>query len=128
MLIDIDFFKQVNDTHGHLAGDEVLRELSLRIEGQIRDGAVFARFGGEEFAIVAPEMDQNCASELAEACRAAVAAQPFDTSAGLLEITASFGIASPAPEELESRESILETADTRLYEAKRAGRNRVVAG
>ena len=127
VLIDVDHFKSVNDTHGHLAGDEVLRELSLRIQSQIRDGAVFARFGGEEFAIVAPEMNNSNATQLAEACRHAVGSKSFETSAGELEITASFGVASPGTEDLKDRNRILELADSRLYEAKRSGRNRVVA-
>ena len=128
VLIDIDHFKSVNDTYGHLAGDEVLRELSARIQPLMQGGAIFARFGGEEFAIVAVETDLASARELAESCRQVVVAKPFETTAGTLEITISAGVASPQPTTLPDMASILEAADLRLYEAKRGGRNQVVAG
>ncbi|MFK8115207.1 MAG: diguanylate cyclase [Rubripirellula sp.] len=127
IMIDIDHFKSVNDTHGHLAGDDVLRELSARLQREIQDGAVFARFGGEEFAIVAAEMKLQDAEQLAESCRQRICEKSFSTSAGELDITISLGVASPSPESIEDRASILSSADMRLYEAKRGGRNRVVA-
>ncbi len=127
IMMDIDHFKSINDTYGHLTGDDVLRELSERIQGLTVDGAVFARFGGEEFAVVAVESDIEAAKVLAESCREIVQNTPFETSSGPLEITISVGVTSPNPTSLSDHESILEVADQRLYEAKRAGRNRVIA-
>lgn len=126
ILFDIDHFKSVNDTYGHLAGDEVLREIAVRIQTQV-DSGFFARFGGEEFAVVAVETRLEEAASLAEDCRAIVAATPFQTSAGPLDITISLGVASPDSTTLQNADSILSAADSRLYEAKRGGRNQVVA-
>ena len=126
-LLDIDHFKSVNDTHGHLVGDEVLRELAIRLDCVLREGQVFARFGGEEFAILDGEGDLDSAAEVAERCRAAIASEPFETSDGPLEITISLGVAIPDLKANQSRDELLAVADERLYAAKRAGRNRVVS-
>jgi diguanylate cyclase (GGDEF)-like protein len=124
VLFDVDHFKSINDTYGHLAGDDVLRELSRRIQAVIGADEVLSRFGGEEFAIVA-ELSPGSAVELAECCRRQVAVEPFATCAGPLEVTISLGVASPHPEMLICPNELVSMADTRLYEAKRGGRNRV---
>jgi len=125
-LLDIDFFKQVNDTHGHLAGDEVLRELCDRITGVLHAGDLFARYGGEEFCAVFCEADEAEAKQLGEMIRSSVSRIPFSTVAGLLNVTASIGIATWYGDGGElSVESLLAAADEKLYEAKHAGRNRV---
>ncbi len=123
IMFDVDHFKTINDTYGHLAGDEVLRELSRRVQSVTSDGEILGRFGGEEFAIVAAEMDLRQAKELAETCRAVVASEPFVTAAGLLEVTISCGVAAPYPNSLVHRDQLVAIADSRLYDAKRQGRN-----
>ena len=122
-LMDIDHFKAVNDTHGHLVGDEVLKELARRLHDVLRDDEVLSRFGGEEFAVVMVEADREQAIEVAQRCRLAICNTPFETAAGPLEITASFGVSVPAPESLASVDPILAEADERLYDAKHDGRN-----
>jgi len=126
LLFDVDHFKSVNDTHGHLAGDEVLRELVLRLQRLIGQEEVLARFGGEEFAIVS-ELKLDAAMLLAEACRHAVAVDPFNTSAGPLEVTISVGVACPNNAEAWDRDGLIALADSCLYHAKHSGRNRVCA-
>lgn len=127
ILLDIDHFKLINDEHGHLVGDEVLRELAVRIRGQLREDQVFARFGGEEFVILDGEGEIQAATKLAERCRAAIAENPFCTSDGPLEITISIGVAIPNMEDQPTRDDLLAVADERLYAAKEGGRNQVVA-
>ncbi|MEM8733444.1 MAG: GGDEF domain-containing protein, partial [Planctomycetota bacterium] len=127
VLIDIDHFKSINDEYGHLIGDEVLRELALRLSRILEEDQVFARFGGEEFAILDSEGDIDAARELGESCRLEIASTPFDTSDGPLEITISVGVAIPETDSITDRDSLLALADQRLYEAKRQGRNRVVS-
>ena len=122
-LMDIDHFKSVNDTHGHLVGDEVLKELARRLHEVLRDDEVLSRFGGEEFAVVMVEADRLQAIEVAERCRQAICGAPFETSAGPLDISASFGVSVPMPENLTSVDTILAEADERLYDAKSDGRN-----
>lgn len=127
ILLDIDHFKSINDEYGHLVGDEVLRELALRLGNELREDQVFARFGGEEFAILDGEGDPKSAVQLAERCRTAIANEPFETTDGPLEVTISLGVSIPEPSHASTREQLLALADERLYEAKRSGRNRVVA-
>ncbi|TWT54258.1 Response regulator PleD [Rubripirellula amarantea] len=126
-ILDIDHFKAVNDTYGHLVGDEVLKELAIRLSGVLRNDEVLARFGGEEFCVVMPEADAAQGFKIAERCRLAICNTPFSTRAGKLDITASFGVASPDPTTLTNPEMLMSEADQRLYEAKRVGRNCVVA-
>ncbi|MCG8653348.1 MAG: GGDEF domain-containing protein [Pirellulales bacterium] len=125
LMFDIDHFKQVNDTHGHLVGDEVLREFGKRIQQVCREDDLLARYGGEEFCLMLSATPRAEALEMAERCRVVIADQPFATVSGPLPVTASFGLAC-----LESHRSItpnelIEQADQRLYEAKRNGRNQV---
>lgn len=126
LMLDIDHFKNVNDTHGHLVGDEVLREFGARILNICRDDDLLARYGGEEFCIMLCSTARPDAIEMAERSRVLIADQPFRTSAGMLRISASFGVACFDPLRPSSSEELLQAADERLYEAKRHGRNRVV--
>ena len=128
LMIDIDYFKSVNDTHGHDAGDDVLREFAARIRKSIRGIDLACRLGGEEFVIVMPETDVAVAAIVAERLRRRIASEPFTTAGGKsrLEITISIGIATLEAAE-DSAATILKRADQALYRAKRDGRNRVVA-
>ncbi|MFI5356229.1 MAG: GGDEF domain-containing protein [Opitutales bacterium] len=127
ILIDIDHFKQVNDTHGHLAGDEVLRELSQRLNAKVRTVDRVTRFGGEEFAIVTVEADLAMAVTMAERLRASVAGFPFKVNDTLrLPVTISVGV-TVCPADASDPAGLLNAADKALYAAKAAGRNRVVA-
>ena len=126
IMLDIDHFKSVNDTHGHLAGDEVLKEVSQRIGAVVAQHDVFARYGGEEFAILAAGVSLDEATEIAERCRAAIEATHFETSVGSLPVTISMGVAEFADlENPLSEEDLIQAADRKLYDAKRGGRNRV---
>ncbi len=126
ILLDIDFFKSVNDTHGHLAGDEVLREVGRRISSVTACHDVFARYGGEEFAILMSETAIDNAYEIAQRCRLAIAERPFETSVGPLPVTISAGISEvQLLASIESSDQLIQAADLKLYEAKHGGRNRV---
>jgi diguanylate cyclase (GGDEF)-like protein len=126
ILFDIDFFKSVNDTHGHLAGDEVLREVGRRISGVTACHDVFARYGGEEFAILMSETSIDTAVEVAQRCRLEIADRPFQTSVGPLAVTISAGVADvKLLGNIESPDQLIQAADLKLYEAKHSGRNRV---
>lgn len=133
LMLDIDRFKQVNDGSGHLGGDEALREVAARIEGQVRASDTAARFGGDEFAVLLPGTTTVEARRLAERIRAAVAATPVEAAAGVsLRVTVSIGLAGfPAPRadgDLKAlAEQLLAEADAALYRAKAAGRDRVEA-
>jgi two-component system cell cycle response regulator len=127
LIVDIDFFKAVNDTHGHDAGDDVLREFALRIRKSIRNIDLACRYGGEEFVIVMPETDIAVASMVAERLRRRIATEPFAIQGGSrqLEVTISIGIAAFG-QPGDTAAAILKRADMALYRAKRDGRNRVV--
>jgi two-component system, cell cycle response regulator len=127
LLFDIDYFKKVNDSHGHAAGDDVLRELAARAMSCVRSADLVARLGGEEFAVVMPEMDLAVAAGAAERLRAAVARAPFAIrgSGVTLNITVSIGVTTIAPKD-DDRDRVLKRADEALYSAKANGRNRVV--
>jgi two-component system, cell cycle response regulator len=126
LLLDIDYFKAVNDTHGHDAGDDVLREFALRIRKSIRGIDLACRFGGEEFVVVMPETDMAVAAVVAERLRRRIASEPFRIQQGgrLLDVTISIGIAALGRDDTAA--SVLKRADQALYRAKRDGRNRVV--
>ncbi|MGF0536401.1 PleD family two-component system response regulator [Agrobacterium sp. ES01] len=127
-IADIDRFKQVNDTYGHDAGDEVLREFAARIRSTVRGADLACRFGGEEFVLVMPDTPADTAASVAERLRAIIESKPF-TIRGIdvsLDITASMGIATVV-DGVVTPEQLLKQADRALYEAKNAGRNRVVA-
>ena len=120
IMMDIDYFKQVNDTLGHTAGDHVLQKIAELISGRIRNYDIFSRWGGEEFVIMAPKNDLARAAELAEILREAI--EQFDFGNGL-RITASFGVTQYCSG--EQADDFVGRADTALYQAKRNGRNRV---
>jgi two-component system cell cycle response regulator len=127
LIIDIDYFKSVNDSHGHDAGDDVLREFALRIRKSIRNIDLACRYGGEEFVIVMPETDMAVATMVAERLRRRIASEPFAIQQGArnLDVTISIGIAAlDGPS--DNAAAMLKRADTALYRAKRDGRNRVV--
>ncbi|MDL2400829.1 PleD family two-component system response regulator [Rhizobium mayense] len=128
LITDIDRFKQVNDTYGHDAGDEVLREFAARIRSTVRGADLACRYGGEEFVVVMPDTSPEVSAAVAERLRAVVETMPFTLRASgvALDVTASFGIASRW-ETVETPEQLMKHADRALYEAKNAGRNRVVA-
>jgi diguanylate cyclase (GGDEF)-like protein len=117
---DLDHFKRVNDTYGHLAGDEVLKAAALVVSGKIRSADRFARWGGEEFIVLTPNVPLDGACQLAERLRQALAHFDFDQAG---HVTASFGVASLRPS--DDATSLVKRADDALYRAKRAGRNRV---
>lgn len=126
-ITDIDRFKSVNDTYGHDAGDEILREFARRIRSTVRGADLACRYGGEEFVVVMPDTDAGSAASIAERLRGIIEAGPFTLpSGGVLNITASLGIASFA-DGVDTPEQLLKNADRALYEAKNGGRNRVVA-
>jgi len=127
-ITDIDRFKSVNDTYGHDAGDEVLREFAARIRSTVRGADLACRFGGEEFVVVMPDTSPETAAAVAERLRYAVENQPFVVrqSGASLNITASLGIACSV-HGATSAEELVRQADRALYEAKHGGRNRVVA-
>lgn len=127
LMLDIDQFKRVNDTHGHQAGDDILKGLSELLSRQARAIDRVCRYGGEEIAIILPETDLDVAANIAERLRAAVEAQPFDCdcAAGSLRITVSIGVAS-WPAHADNARALVAAADTALYAAKQAGRNRAI--
>ena len=122
LMIDIDHFKRYNDTHGHLAGDEVLKRMAEIFRSSLRVSDYAARYGGEEFLMVLPDTDSTMANQAAERLRGLVAAENL-ASAGPAKITVSIGVASTSGHE-EEPESLVRNADTALYRAKKAGRNR----
>jgi two-component system, cell cycle response regulator len=123
-LFDIDHFKPINDTHGHLAGDSILRQLGTLVRRRMRRDDVVARVGGEEFALLFPELGAESAATVAEELRELIAATRFEFEGTPIPLTCSFGIAEWAPAHEEPAD-LVKAADEKLYEAKRAGRNRV---
>ncbi len=131
LMIDIDHFKRVNDTYGHVAGDEVLCEIAQRIESEVRASDVAARYGGEEFVVLLPNTNTDSGVLLAERSRRSISSAPimlrYD---GPVTITASIGIAGIAPDQVDDElktigEALIARADVALYAAKAAGRNQV---
>ncbi len=128
LIMDIDYFKSINDSFGHDAGDDVLREFATRVRKSIRGIDLACRYGGEEFVVVMPETDMAVAAVVAERIRRRIACEPFpiQKGSGAIDVTISIGIAGLAAA-ADSAETILKRADQALYRAKRDGRNRVVA-
>lgn len=125
MILDLDHFKQVNDTHGHDVGDEVLRAVAACLRGMTRYHDVVARLGGEEFAVVTPNMDVELLARFAERIRKAIANLSIMSGNVRLKVTTSVGLA--VWDHKESAEDFYRRADRQLYEAKKQGRNRVCA-
>ena len=127
LIADIDHFKRVNDTHGHDAGDTVLREFATRFRRNTRGVDLACRMGGEEFVVIMPETGLNRAFQIGERLRAAIAAEPFRLNETTeLRITASVGVAALETAD-ETAATLYKRADNALYAAKRDGRNRVIA-
>jgi two-component system cell cycle response regulator len=124
VMIDVDHFKRINDTYGHLAGDYVLRELASQIKTRIRREECFARYGGEEFVLVLPETGHDNSVYLAEKLRKMIEAHRFVFEGKEIKVSFSGGVADMQPQD-EGPEGFIQVADGRLYEAKRAGRNRI---
>jgi two-component system, cell cycle response regulator len=127
-LIDIDRFKAVNDSHGHDAGDEVLKEFATRIRSTVRGADLACRYGGEEFIVIMPDTDASAAALIAERLRAIIEKTPFllKSTGTNLNVTASFGLSCNTGG-AETPEQLVKQADQALYQAKTEGRNRVVA-
>jgi diguanylate cyclase (GGDEF)-like protein len=130
LMFDIDHFKKINDTHGHLTGDYVLKEMCRRLLGRIRKEELLARYGGEEFAAVLPETDHGGAMQFAEQLRTIIASEPFEYEGDHFTITISIGVATMpndgvGPTNTDPAEFI-RMADDNLYKAKHAGRNQVI--
>jgi len=125
IIFDIDHFKKINDTYGHLAGDHVLKHLALVIKSRIRREDILSRYGGEEFAIILPEIDRHNAVQFAEKIRSLIDKALFKFEDTDIPVTISIGVATYL-EELRDVNEFIKVADERLYEAKVQGRNRVV--
>ena len=127
VMADLDFFKKINDTHGHAVGDEVLKAVSSIFQQSIRSTDLAARYGGEEFALMLPETNLDDAVAFAEKLRSIVESSPINTQAGPLSLTISLGVASVPHSLVHSAKDLVVTSDKALYRAKRNGRNRVCA-
>jgi len=125
IMFDIDFFKKINDTHGHLAGDYVLKELARVVRSRLRGEETFARYGGEEFCIIAPETPLEGARTLAEDIRKKVEEARFVFQGERIACTISCGVALLTAEDKDGM-ALIKHSDEQLYTAKRSGRNKVV--
>ena len=127
LMVDIDFFKRVNDNHGHQTGDQVLQTLVRLLNQSVRPGDVVARYGGEEFSVILPETDDDNAMAMADRLRRTMADHSFNCPAGEdFRITISIGCASRRPHAMVP-ECLVKEADAALFRAKKTGRNRVVS-
>src|SRR5262249_43276612 len=124
LLIDVDHFKRVNDGHGHLIGDEVLRALAAELRQQVRESDVVGRFGGEEFTVLLPGTDATGAESIAERLRASAARLSVAAADARIQVTVSIGVAVLGPHGSDLFE-LLAAADMALYRAKDAGRDQV---
>jgi len=127
LMFDIDRFKTINDTHGHLCGDFVLRELAGCVKASVRREDLFARYGGEEFVLVLVETPHAEAVHVAERLRESVEKHVFRFEATPIKLTISVGLASTSGDQSMNPTTLLKAADEKLYQAKRTGRNKVVS-
>lgn len=127
LMIDVDHFKKVNDTYGHLSGDMILKELVAQCTRNLRSTDLFGRLGGEEFAIILPETSMDCAVEVGERLRRAIAGLTIASDKETIRFTISIGV-SMFEQDDDTLEKIIGRADSALYKAKQTGRNRVVRG
>jgi len=125
LMLDLDKFKAVNDTYGHMAGDSVLRETAYQVMHSIRDNDMAFRYGGEEFALLLPSSDAAAGEHVAERIRHSIASARIDSGAGEISVTMSIGV-STCPDNARTISDLKLTADRALYRAKKEGRNRVV--
>jgi two-component system cell cycle response regulator len=126
-MIDIDFFKKINDTHGHAVGDDVLKQAAALYRGSIRSTDLVARYGGEEFAVMMPETSLNDGIAFAEKIRQLVETTPLETQIGPVSATISIGVASVPHSRIHTAKELIVAADKALYRAKKNGRNQVQA-
>ena len=126
-MIDIDFFKKINDTYGHAAGDDVLKQVSALYGTSVRSTDLVARYGGEEFAVMMPETTLQDAIAFAEKIRTLIEATPLQTQAGPIQCTVSLGVSSVPHSRIHTAKELIVAADRALYRAKRGGRNQVQA-
>lgn len=127
MMVDLDHFKNVNDTHGHQAGDLALITTAKTLVGQLRTNDMVGRYGGEEFAVILPETAHSGAMLVAERCRVKIASTPLIYADTVFSVTASMGLASVPDPRASTTEAMIRLADEALYDAKRQGRNRLIA-
>jgi diguanylate cyclase (GGDEF)-like protein len=125
LMLDVDHFKRINDTHGHPEGDEVLRKIADRLSERLRRHDVLGRYGGEEFCVIAPDTDTEGALALAESLREVVASTPLLTGRGELNVSISVGVSCCASGGERELKEVLAEADAALYVVKQSGRNRV---
>jgi diguanylate cyclase (GGDEF)-like protein len=125
LMVDVDFFKKVNDSMGHPAGDELLRRLAAVLSTDLRQTDMIARYGGEEFAVILPETTKSEAMQVAERMRQAVEERINTGTPWPTRVTVSIGVAT-FPEDGTTGEAVLTAADQAMYVAKRQGRNRVI--
>ena len=124
-IIDLDFFKKVNDTYGHAVGDEVLKAVAQMFQESIRSTDLAARYGGEEFGVMMPETDMDDAIAFAEKIRSLLEATSIDTQAGSISVTVSIGVSTIPHPKIHSAKELIVSADKALYRAKKGGRNQV---
>lgn len=125
VMADLDHFKRINDTHGHLAGDAVLTEVARRLRAAVRPYDSVGRYGGEEFLAVVPGCDSSSVLHQAERLRACVGGEPFDIGGTLINLTLSVGVAASGQTRIHDSDALLRAADAALYRAKGNGRNRI---
>jgi diguanylate cyclase (GGDEF)-like protein len=124
LLIDVDHFKRINDTFGHLAGDAVLKEVASAIQKRIRKEDLLSRYGGEEFAVLTPEIDQKGAHAMGEKVRKVIEKHEFSFDGEVIPVTVSCGVSSLGKKS-DDAAALVQRADEKLYEAKESGRNKV---
>jgi diguanylate cyclase (GGDEF)-like protein len=125
VMCDIDYFKKVNDTWGHLAGDDVLKALARLLERHARGSDIVCRYGGEEFLMLLADIPPNLAYQRAEQLRVALEAMKIPFGEAVIQVTASFGVAN-FPADGATQDNLIQAADAAMYQAKLAGRNRVM--
>lgn len=125
-MFDLDYFKKINDTYGHIAGDKILKETSRMVQESMRSGDILARYGGEEFIAILPKTNKIKAMELADRLREKISKLSIVHNGATIRVTASFGVAELNPN--ADMEKIIQDADNMLYHAKNSGRNTVMPG
>jgi len=125
VMADLDNFKKINDSYGHLVGDEVLRSVVQRMQAQIRPYDSIGRYGGEEFLMVLPECCRECSATLAERVRLSICSEPIATSEAAIPVSISLGVVSVVSDWDWDENAVIKAADAALYRAKQSGRNRV---
>jgi diguanylate cyclase (GGDEF)-like protein len=127
VLFDIDHFKSVNDSYGHLGGDRVLMSIARALKDNVRESDMPCRYGGDEFLVLLAGMDGRAAAVMAERMRTSISATPVSHGDTQIAVTVSIGVTSAIPDESANLEALIERADRALYAAKQAGRDRVVS-